>query len=182
MNDLGYQFRTAIDGGAHIGTWTVPMAEIFGSVFAFEPAPDCFKCLKLNLAKFDNVNFRNVAIGAKQDRGTLVSDRKPSATISRYIVPGDDVDIVSLDDDLQKHDAVDLLKLDVEGFEHPALIGAARIIRKSRPLVIMECKQRKAELIGRNAEDAENYLMNEFGYVFLQRNKPDKIFAPCERI
>jgi len=73
---LGFvtDFRVAVDGGAHVGSWALKMAEVFDEVIAFEPAEDTFECLNENVWKSTNVSPFCAALGAEFGRGKIVDD------------------------------------------------------------------------------------------------------------
>src|ERR1035438_3028883 len=54
----------------------------------------------------------------------------------------------------------DLLKIDVEGFEHVVLSGARRTLRKFRPRIVLEANP------GDPGEEMTD-ILSEFGYGFL---------------
>ncbi len=90
------EWSLAIDGGAHAGTWTKPMAELFATVIAVEPSPDTYEALSENMRRFGvtNVDLRNVALGATAGSVSMVLDgrgadlktraRAMSATAERF--------------------------------------------------------------------------------------------------
>lgn len=141
-------FRTAIDGGAHIGTWTVEMSKHFKRVYAFEPARDSFNCLKDNVALKPHcpVEPYNAALGADFGLVYICDDpTRKGNTGARMVgaINGNVVgtQIVQLAIDSLKLEDLDFLKLDVEGYEIEALKGAERTLRNCRPVVMLECKK-----------------------------------------
>jgi FkbM family methyltransferase len=138
-------FRTAIDGGAHVGTWSIPMAKRFHRVLAFEPSLDTFEALMKNLASHgsDNVQAFYNALGTKSHRVrmTITGFDKAIETGNlgaRFVAAGDDVDVITIDS-LELKD-LDFLKLDVEGSEVAALKGAQDTLRRCKPLILFEDK------------------------------------------
>lgn len=131
-------FGTAIDGGAHVGTWVPRLAAMYRRVVAFEPAQENFDFLRSNVSRLPNVVLRQEALGSEPG----------DARISR--VPGRDTNsgqyALSSHGDLVKVSTVDclglrdlsLLKLDLEGFELYALLGATNTIRECRPVIVIE--------------------------------------------
>lgn len=52
----------AIDCGANVGKFTVPMARTGAEVYAFEPNPDAYACLVQNTAAYPNVKALQAAV------------------------------------------------------------------------------------------------------------------------
>lgn len=137
------QHGTAIDGGAHVGTWSRQLALVFRQVIAFEPAPDTFACLVENMTAHGgrNVTCYEAALGAHPGRVRMALDVKNAErgnTGARHTVEGDDVAMMPLDS-LGLND-VGFLKLDVEGSEPMALMGARDTLARCRPVVLVEDK------------------------------------------
>jgi FkbM family methyltransferase len=136
-------FGVAIDVGAHVGFWTRDMAERFERVYAFEPAPDCYECLCLNMAEHLNVTVTNAAVGSVTGLCDMAEDPHPKRqgnTGARFVQPGRSTTMLRLDD--LEFDNCDLLKIDVEGFEPAVIAGAKGLIRTFQPVIIMECDKR----------------------------------------
>lgn len=164
--------RLAVDGGAHIGTWTCALADQFLEVMAFEPAADTYACLVENTGGKANVlQFRH-ALGAEKGRATVVDDpTRQGNTGSRYLRPGGDVTVVPLDD-YGLHN-LDFLKLDVEGSELAALRGATETIQRCRPVVMIEVKKLRR---GHDPLAAVQYLVG-LGYREVARAKNDRVYV-----
>jgi FkbM family methyltransferase len=172
--------RVAIDGGAHVGTWSVPLAKQFERVVAFEPSADTYEALMANLAKRQatNVEARQLALGAAPGRVamTLEGDDRAKRTGNlgaRYVTKGDAVKVIALDS-LELED-VDFLKLDVEGSEVDALTGAEQTLRRCRPIVLFEDKGLWARY--GYARQAPHMLLGALGMVPLQRVMMDEIWG-----
>ena len=124
----------ALDIGAHIGTWTVPLAARFKQVIAFEPVAANRACLEANVEGLDNVVVMPTAIGGYNGTGTMVLPGDNSGTYCLH--HGTDVLVATLD--VVIFSPVDFIKLDVEGQEGAVLIGAEKILRDSHPAVFFE--------------------------------------------
>ncbi len=120
-----------IDVGAWIGYYTVLAAKQVGSagrVIAIEPHKGNFNRIERNvyLNDFQNVTLLNVAVGDRQCR-ELLSEGTDSLT---HRVGGNEagteISVDSLDNIIDKSgfNAVDLLIMDIEGYEFLALKGA----------------------------------------------------------
>ena len=85
---------------------------------------------------------RPVGVGLATGRASAHIDPSGIISIASDVSSGhaiDDLQIVSLDDDVQALGVVpDLLKIDVEGYEHEVLVGARRLLRERRPAICLE--------------------------------------------
>lgn len=133
----------AIDGGAHVGTWTKLMAARFERVIAVEPSADTFECLTTNAARqqWPHVELRNIALGAAAGRADMVLDgrgAKMKNTGARHIGPGKTIAVEAID--TWNLPTLGFLKLDIEGSEVFALMGARATLLRCRPIVLFENK------------------------------------------
>jgi FkbM family methyltransferase len=129
------QRRVAVDVGAHVGFWSYYLSRAFRAVHAFEPTPLFRECFAKNVPAV-NVTLYPVALGQRAGSAEMVIDPVNSgATHLRESASGD-VEIRRLDD--YELDQVDLIKIDVEGFEPFVLEGARETLLRCRPIVIIE--------------------------------------------
>ncbi len=133
----------AVDVGAMIGYYTVIFAKHVGSdgrVHAFEPDPDNHALLRRNveLNGYGHVTCHEAAVGAERDRGRLW--RAPENRGDNHVFPtrgreAVDIDIVALDDVLDG--PVNLVKIDVQGFEAKVLDGMSSLLARSPQLAML---------------------------------------------
>jgi len=128
--------RTVIQAGGNVGIWALFLSEYFNEVHTFEPDWDNFKCLKKNVEGFSNVLPYNVGLANKFGVSSLRRDPKNVGAHQR--IDGDEFICVFLDQ--FSYDHVDLVILDIEGCEPLVLSGAAKIIDKCRPVIMVEDK------------------------------------------
>ena len=172
------EWSCAIDGGAHVGTWSRVMADRFDQVIACEPSPDTFACLALNL-RDTAVDCRNVALG--DVAGSVEMHIRPEQaergnTGARFVQAGGSIPMITIDSlDLP---SLGLLKLDIEGSEYMALKGAAETLRRCRPIVLYEDKHLWHRHYG-TAKDAVSKLLTGLGYRHLERVSMDEIWGPA---
>ncbi len=126
------QRRTAVQAGGNIGLWPRRLAEAFARVITFEPEPISRSCLLRNVPA--SVEVRGEALG--DAIGTCSIGRKSLG--SHRVQPGTTVPVTTVDA-LQLQD-VDLLQLDIEGYEWHALAGARDTLARCRPLVQVELR------------------------------------------
>ena len=132
--------RTFVDVGANVGIWSLPMMHCFKTVISYEPSKQNLECLKANIPT--GIDLREKAIANFtgfadfHQAGKNCGDGKlcrPGVGAS-YQVP-----VVKLDDEGLTN--VDLIKIDVQGWEYEVLDGAVELIKRDRPWVIFEVNE-----------------------------------------
>jgi len=129
--------RLAVDVGAHVGFWSYYLALAFQSVHAFEPADLLAFCFERNV-RAKNVVLHRVALG--EEEASVRIETVADNTGATHVVPAAQggVRMRRLDD--YKLENVDLLKVDVEGYERHVLAGARETLGRCKPVVIVEQK------------------------------------------
>lgn len=131
----------AVDAGANIGLYSAIMGRLVqdgGRIISFEPVPRLYSCLERNVR--DNglgmVETYNVALGHAEGTCQMILSAYNSGDnrlafgsrgISVRMVQGDDI---------VGHRMVDFIKIDVQGFELPALKGLEKCILRSRDITL----------------------------------------------
>lgn len=128
-----------IDVGANIGYYLLLFQSIVkseGEIMCFEPEPDNFNELSLNndLNNFKNVQLYPYAVGNKI--GYINISRGINAKIVESKNISLKVPIIKLDEFINRK--VDLLKIDVEGYELEVLNGSFNLISKYKPILFIE--------------------------------------------
>lgn len=147
--DITDKFKNTIciDVGAYIGDTAVVFSNYeFEKIYAFEVDIVNFNEMKKNLELFGNKTIIpcNIGIGDENtsmkldysdklnDGSTLLYNRGNNKTYN--------VEIVKLDDYFENtKNQIGLIKLDIEGFEEKALLGAKKIITKNKPVLLIAC-------------------------------------------
>jgi FkbM family methyltransferase len=144
------QYDYVIDIGANIGLTTIFFAQQALHVVAFEPNRDSFDLMVDNLESNEIVNVSplNLGCGSQQMTAKLVKysqNRSSDFILVNDFIPHSDydaesIDIIDLDYFVskQKLDKIDLIKIDVEGYELSVLAGAVETLRIFQPVVILE--------------------------------------------
>lgn len=153
-----------VEVGSNIGTHAVALAKICakGRVFCFEPQRPIFTLLCANLALNNIVHARALHCAVGGEAGSIeiecsdyskpfnygsFSLDKGFSTENAYAAGTwrEPVRLTTLDSEpaLQHLSRVDLLKIDVEGLEVPALQGGKALIARHRPAIF--CEANKAE-------------------------------------
>ena len=138
------------DVGANIGRFTLVFASLAkrGKIISYEPDPDSFSALKSNVEinKFANVKLINKALGDSQGNLNLFKVNPHNSGMNRIglfdISEFDSIAISvdTLDKELEhlNLERLDIIKIDVEGFEHKILLGAENTIKRFRPILFIE--------------------------------------------
>ncbi len=136
-----------LDVGAHIGSYTLRYSKMVGSqgkVIAFEPEPDNRRILNWNirLNKAGNVSVRSEALGNFHGKARLKLSVHAGVhsfvrTSSEIRQTGEILVPVMRMDELDMG-RVNLIKVDVEGYELEVLRGAEELIRRFKPNLQIE--------------------------------------------
>lgn len=168
--------RLAIDGGAHVGLFTRHMAAVFDQVLSFEPNPHNFECLVANTKHLPNVKVFNQALGKEAQTIESLAPN-PDNSGDCYVQPArQGVQMITIDSlDLP---ALDLLKLDLQGYEYYALAGATKTLHKHRPVCIVEVEgatklKNKYDIVN----DAAPRILAKQGATLAQKIGADQIFT-----
>lgn len=131
---------TFFDIGANVGSYTLIAAEQPAArVVAFEPHPRTFNVLwvNANANDYDNITLEQLAVGAT-DGHVSFSDRPHSALNSIQAGEGTiQVRCTRIDTWCARNQMrPDFVKIDVEGFEHDALVGFGDLLPSVKVLFI----------------------------------------------
>jgi len=135
----------AVDAGANIGVYSEFLSHCIGPtgvVHSFEPCPDNFMRLRRATRKLPNVFPCPAAVGERSGETMLYVSGKLNVDHRAYATEGNarralQVGMVALDDYFKPGERVDLLKLDVQGYELHALQGAKRILNENREIKLL---------------------------------------------
>lgn len=170
-------FGTAIDGGAHHGTWALRLSERFKFVHAFEPDPENYAALMRACVSNGRVIVRRMALIDKPCTVRVVAPKhKELKTRSRQVVVSEAGDVKATNIDSMGLTDCGLIKLDLEGCEFPAVQGARKTIERCRPVLIVEL-DKHGERFGHSDDDLVR-LVQGLGYRLIHRSHPDAVFVP----
>jgi FkbM family methyltransferase len=144
--------HTIVDIGAHRGNWCAAMLKFANpkQVVAFEPLPELFAHLQSRFASEARIDLRQKAIGEKNGNITInitehlsaCSILVPKLEMNQHYGYGwqqvghVNVEMSTLDQELQHFETIDLLKIDVQGYEKNVLSGATQVLKKVSALMI----------------------------------------------
>jgi FkbM family methyltransferase len=160
----------AVDGGAHVGTWTREMERQFAEVYAFEPQPENFECLVRNTEGMPSVRCYPFGLGSESRAVALGTGRNSGCF---HVAEGGSA-IHAMVHRLPPLRALDLLKLDIEGYEYFALKGAEEQILRFKPVIVIEEK----DLPHASKWPKARPLLESWGYREAETMLRDVIFTP----
>ena len=195
--------KSILDIGACVGTMSVFFSKKTSKfVHAFEPMKDNFRLLQRNCIARKNIILHNFAIGNEnaQDITYNIHEQEGNVGMAQFYQAGinDSLDkmiphllnekkidttkikIKSIDN--LPFDMVDcgFIKLDVEGFELPALIGAKEFIKEHQPNIFIEIHSWDINNIEHNYKSEIFNLFHELNYKvdYTFKNEEEFIFIP----
>jgi len=169
---------TYVDVGANIGTTLIPAAKTIGcgEAMAFEAHPKICSYLRENVllnSLGNNVKVHNVALGNRRGYVTF-SDRRDD-DINRICFEGKviKVPIAFLDDFTIDMEKINLLKIDVEGYEKFVVEGGIKTLDKT-DCVYFEMSEEHFRTFGYSLKDLL-VLLEEMNLCLFVGAEPEKI-------
>lgn len=127
-----------VDCGGYIGDSTesfINNYKEYKRIYVYKPLAENIAVCRDSLKQYEAVEIRNLGVGEKteliQIAGSGASGSFSEHAWKETIGDGVPVKIISLDEDIKE--AVTFIKMDVEGFEIPAILGAKNHIREDAP-------------------------------------------------
>jgi FkbM family methyltransferase len=183
-----------VDAGANLGFHAVQFGKLSKKVYAFEPQPIIFNqlCSNILFNNLDNVIIPyRLAIGDKKDTkqmwdiehegwvgngaynwGGRGIEHKDAPFNSDEVREQDIVEVVDLDSFGIPH--CELFKIDIQGYEYYAFLGAKELITTYKPVILLENDTKRTD----GLEQKVLKLLKEIGYHiyrYYQSNNEDCI-------
>lgn len=144
-----------VDGGAFVGDSVEQFVKItngqYRKVYSFEPDPHNFLITESKLSSIPNVEIVRKGLYSQEAVFSFChDDRNPGGSRlekNEQQVDSNSIEVISLDEFFSNKKESDLptfIKMDIEGSEKDALIGATDILRRNKPKLAI-CAYHKAE-------------------------------------
>ena len=181
--------RTCIDIGGNVGQMSIGFSKYFKEVHTFEPCPPFYDCLNKNLEEYGVTNTISYNTGLsdkpsslyykmKYDRcGTSRFMKEEEIEKGHHLIKSNKnfefkkLDVNTLDS--YNFQDVDLIKIDVEGWEPYVLAGGLETIKTWRPVVVAEWHNK----IGILEE-----IFTPLDYVLTYKRRSDFYYVPREKV
>lgn len=162
-----------IDIGSNYGYISICASKLCNKVFSFEPQLLMYNLSKASIADnaITNIEVFNLALGDETKETNLskinylgegIHVGEVSIRYSNDV--GEAIKVVKLDDIF--NNSVDIIKIDVQGYEKFVLNGSKEIIKKYTPTLIIEVETHQLGKFNYNSEDLFNFIRNLNYYIF----------------
>ena len=185
------QKRVALQAGGNLGIWPAFLAQRFEHTVTFEPDPVTFTRLAQHMARHarpDRYTLVQGALGSLPGMVSMSRRRRVASTLPDHPGLTHVLDHVSAEPNGEVFNAMmtrlddwklrelDLLALDLEGYEMAALVGAHVTINECRPVILCEISDH-ATHYGIDQDDVRTNIRMR-GYRFVERVHSDEIWEP----
>ncbi len=150
---------TVVQAGGNCGFYVKKYAELFDSVYTFEPDWLNFYCLVNNVPE-ENVIKTQACLG---NESMLVNLAVKEVNRGKNFIKGNGIYPVYKIDNIGLT-SCDLIHLDIEGFEYFALLGAIETIKKFKPVIAVEIWDQLTDRFIKDANLKLNELLLGLGY------------------
>jgi FkbM family methyltransferase len=145
LRKILFQGAVVVDVGANIGIYSEFLSQRVGPtglVHSFEPSPDNFRRLSAATRNLPNVRISQAAVGERTGEARLYISDKLNVDHRAYTTDGDSrravpTEMIALDDYFKPGQNVDLIKMDIQGYELHALRGAQRVLRENSSINLL---------------------------------------------
>jgi len=152
-----------IDAGACMGDTALIFSNTVGStgkVFAFDPVAEHLEILNYNIKNFPHNNVIAIPYGLSNREVScqplVINSYNPGFRLDNQNIP-----LCSIDAFVRTHnvDKVDFIKMDIEGSELDALLGAQESIRKFKPKLAISLYHKPNDIF-----ELVKHIKNKFSF------------------
>lgn len=182
-----------VDIGANIGLMSIYASKIVGvngKVYSFEPNPNTYEILTRNIEinSCSNILASQYAIGDKK-QSSLIFDNwnknRGSSSIINYneSQSGYEINIDTLEHLIEDYDDIDLIKIDVEGYELQVLFGMRNILESMQaPNLIIECSESNSQIHHDLPKELYEFILSTNNYRVFKSKSNKKRRSPLVEI
>jgi len=148
-----------LQAGGNCGLYPKIYSRFFDKVITFEPDLRNFYCLTYNVPESNVYKFQACLGNDNKFLDLKMNDNNPDNVGSLQVIGEGNIPQLTID---SLNLSPDVIHLDIEGYEGPALEGAMETIKRSKPLIVIENKG-FGNSFGWSIERSTEYLSN-LGY------------------
>ena len=185
---LGDDLKNCVDVGGHVGFWTKDLMNHFKHVYVFEPIPFVRECFYRNIPEGNwtmyerGLGNKSAKVQIKYDplsSGDTFIDERPhiatdliNGTLNEFrkflirIIPLDDLNFKD----------IDYIKIDAEGYEAEVVRGAFDTIKRCKPFVHCEIKDRILAKTDKKRHEIFD-VFTELNYKMVLRSSSEYLFS-----
>jgi len=185
-------FGNVLQAGGNCGIYTREYAKKFKTVFTFEPDMTNMMCLNMNTLTYGNILKFHACLGEHHcitsiqnplellDTGGIHVKTENVENIpgcmptveSKKIIPILKIDDFSLED-------LDLIHLDIEGYELNALKGGVETIKRCKPIIVLEIVDEHLKRFNCSRQDVFDFMASiDYKFVKQLDSNNDFLFQP----
>ena len=162
--------RICIDIGANVGLWSCDLVKHFDQVIAFEPVQEFIDCFEKNVVA-TNYTMHRMALGRTESfiNMNIVQGNTGHSHINKESFGQGAIPLKTLDS--FNFTNIDMIKIDVEGFEEEILAGAMETIKLNKPILVIE--QQKHEYQDDMIDTPAIKILQSWGYTVVAQISKD---------
>lgn len=171
-----YGIQNIIDVGANLGYHSILFSkEVSGKIFAFEPQIQNYGLLKKNIEQNNITNIVTYNLGCGDENCDIkmpiiednvnwvnMGDFTPNWSIPEKYSETKSI----LLDEMNFNEKIDLIKIDVQGWEKKVLMGSINIMQTYKPILIVEFEWFQLSKAGVTCQELFDYIRNNQYYIF----------------
>ncbi len=160
-----------VDIGSYVGDTVLDFVESYGEdsykkIYCYEITKDILEQSKINLQNLNNIKFVNKAVANMSGEIGIEKNDSSLSANKTSISATEKVKCVKLDDDIKE--PVSIIKMDIEGGEKDALLGAANHIVNDLPKLFISVYHNNSDLFEipkmiKNMVPSYNFYLRYYG-------------------
>jgi len=185
---------TILDVGTNVGETLLNFAKLTGEkgfVYGFEPDAKNYSAVQKNISLNDFSNLHVFNLGVSDKKETLKLYRVDEHNFGMNRVLQDDentedlyfteMQTTTLDDIVEENDIskIDLIKIDIEGYEMHALRGATKLLKVFKPPLFIEVGYTRLIKNGTSPNEMFKFLEG-FGYTIFHGETMEKLSSDAD--
>lgn len=164
IESFGNKKKNAVDVGVYRGVYSYKLSKHFKKVYSYEPNPLLYPYLKKNLGQIiQNMTISNLALSDKTGNINLRIPKRSRSIFKKNIEELYQLGCATIHhqnqfikydsftvkkeklDNLLQDEQIGFIKIDVEGHESEVIKGSLELIKKQKPILLIEIEERHSK-------------------------------------